>query len=199
MTRAIRLSLVPGLLLAGVLALAGAWAAEQAGGQPSAPQAVEVALPGEQAASAKEPAPQPEEPLPSFAPGATVTLAITLSSPEQWVLNYMVPLRLQFDEKALKDAPFTVAKPVWDFKFEHYLPRFTAEVPIKLKKNLPDGPLPVSLQVLCSICAASGDECTFAIEEVSVEVPVLAKAAPGTKNQALAKGTFKTKHRLSLP
>jgi hypothetical protein len=190
---------VMGLLLAGVLALAGAWATEKSGGQPSAQEAVTVALPGEPAANAKDQQPKPEEPAPSFAPGAVVTLAITLSSPEQWVLNYMVPLRLQFDEKALKTAPYSVAKPVWDFKFEHYIPRYTAEVPIKLNKGLPDGPPPVSLQVLCSICAASGEECTFAIEDLTVEVPVLAKAAPGAKNQALSKGTLNAKHKLSLP
>lgn len=144
-------------------------------------------------------APAAKEPPPTFAPGAEVKLLITLQAPEQWVLNYLVPIRLQFDEKALKEAPFKVSQSVWDFKIEHYVPRHTFELPVVLKTGLPDGEVKIPVQVMCSICAAGGEECTFAMETIVAKVKVQAKAAEGAKNQALAKGSLPLAYRLSLP
>jgi len=149
---------------------------------------------GEQANKAEEqPAP------PSFAPGAKVILALTILPPDQWQLNHLVPLRLQFDEEYLKDAPFTVKQPVWDFTLKSYMPRYTAEIPIQLAADLADGELTIQLEVLGSICEASGEACTFCKENISIELTILGKALPDTKNQALNEGTATDAHRLSLP
>lgn len=160
---------------------------------PSA--ATDESAPEPAAAGSKADKPMP----PSFAPGAEVTLALTIVPPEQWQLNYLVPLRLQFDEEYLKDAPFSVDHAVWDFKLKSYLPRYTAEIPIMLSDDLEDGPLLIPLEVLGSICENSGESCTFSRDNFSVKLTVLSKAPPDTKNQALSEGTAEASHRLSLP
>jgi hypothetical protein len=139
--------------------------------------------------------PQP----PSFAPGAKVTLALTVLPPDQWQLNHLVPLRLQFDEEYLKDAPFTVKQPVWDFTLKSYMPRYTAEIPIQLNADLADGELIVPLEILGSICESSGEACTFCRENGKFKLLVLSQAPPETENQALKDGTASDTHRLSLP
>jgi len=186
MHRSLRLVLNTLLLAGWLVASAGAYAADQQAGG-----ATEVQLKA-------DPAPAKQTP-PSFAPGAEVTLKITLQAPDQWVLNYMVPIRLQFDEKQLKDAPYKVSKTTWDFTIEHYVPRQTFELPITLAKGVADGTLDVPVGVLCSICAGAGDECTFVMETAVVHVKVQAKAEPGAKDQALSKGAATCLHHLSLP
>jgi len=138
-------------------------------------------------------------PPPSFAPGADVTLALCVKAPSQWELNYNVPLRVQFDEEYLKEAPFTVKKTVWDFTFETYLPRHTIEIPIYLKLGIDDGKLKVPFKVQCSICELSGESCTFCMENVNFPVEVLSVAPADSKNQALDEGTADYEYRLSLP
>lgn len=172
---------LPVIIAALILWPASAWAADQIKGDESPAAAVEK--------------PQP----PSFAPGAAVTLALTILPPEQWQLNYLVPLRLQFDEEYLEDAPFSVEQAVWDFSFKSYMPRYTAEIPIQLDPSLADGPLAISLEVFGSICEASGESCTLAKENLTVELMILSEAPPDTENQALSKGTAEDTLRLSLP
>jgi hypothetical protein len=141
-----------------------------------------------------------EQPLPpSFAPGAKVTLALTILPPDQWQLNYLVPLRLQFDDEYLKDAPFTVKQPVWDFTLKSYMPRYTAEIPIQLNADLADGELVIPLEFMGSICESSGESCTFCRENVKFQLTVLSEAPPDTDNQALNEGIAADTHRLSLP
>lgn len=173
------------VIAGGLAALAGAHAADQSA-------ATEVQLAAEKA-PAKPPTP------PSFAPGAEVTMKITLEAPDQWNLNYMVPIRLQFDEKQLKGAPYKVSKSTWDFTIKHYSPKETFELPITLAKSAPEGKLEVPVAVLCSICADTGEECTFAMETAVVDIKVQAKADPGAKDQALARGAVSCVHHLSLP
>jgi hypothetical protein len=136
---------------------------------------------------------------PSFAPGATVTLALEIRPPEQWQLNYLVPLRLEFDEEYLKEAPFTVKQAVWDFTLKSYMPRYTAEIPLTLNTDLADGALTIPLKLMGSICESSGEMCTFCIENVTVKLEVLSVAPPDTENQALSTGIAQHSHRLSLP
>ncbi|MBN2082071.1 hypothetical protein JW859_07670 [bacterium] len=138
-------------------------------------------------------------PPPSFAPGANVTLALNLKAPSQWHLNYLVPIRVQFDEEYLKEAPFTVKKTVWDFTIESYLPRHTIEIPVYLKLGTDDGTLKVPFKLQCSICEMSGESCTFCMENVSFPVEVLSTAPADSQNQALAEGTADYDYRLSLP
>lgn len=140
-----------------------------------------------------------EQQPPSFRPGAEVTLAITLRSPKYWQLNHLTPLRLQFDEKYLKDAPLAVKQPVWDFELDSYLEQYTAEIPIRLGRNVPDGTLEIPLEILASICESSGESCTFCNENISVDVVVMRIAPPDTENQALSEGAAESTHRLSAP
>jgi len=160
--------------------------------------------------AASDPAAEPEQPAaqaddeqeqqpPSFRPGAEVTLAITLRAPKYWQLNYLTPLRLQFDEKFLKDAPLAVKQPVWDFELESYLEQYTAEIPIRLGRSVPDGTLTIPLEVLASICESSGESCTFCNEHIVVDIMVLREAPPDTENQALGEGAAESAHRLSAP
>jgi hypothetical protein len=140
-----------------------------------------------------------EKALPLFKPGAEVALALTVKAPKHWVLNYMVPLRVSFDEEKLKKAPFTVKQSDWDFEFEEYVGEYVASVPVKLKQNLPDGEIKIPLMVQCSICTDSGDLCSFAAENASVVVQVLAKAPEGAKQQPVAKGEMPAAVKLVPP
>lgn len=142
---------------------------------------------------------QEKQPAPSFAPGAAVTLALEIKAPQNWQLNHLVPLRLEFDEEYLKEAPFTVKQAVWDFTLKSYLERYTAEIPIKLDTGLVDGPMVIPLKLMGSICESSGEMCTFCTENVSVKLEVLNVAPPDTENQALSTGIAENSHRLSLP
>lgn len=187
MHRSYRLVLRTLLGVAWLVTCAGAFAADE---QPAA-GATEVVLSADSAPA--------KETVPSFAPGAAVTLKITLVAPEQWNLNYMVPIRLQFDEKLLKDAPYKVSKTTWDYTIKHYVPRQTFELPITLAKSVADGTLDVPVNVLCSICTVAGDECTFAMDTAVVHIKVQAKAEPGAKDQALSKGAATCLRQLSLP
>jgi hypothetical protein len=140
-----------------------------------------------------------EEAPPSFRPGAEVRILLEVLAPKQWKINHMVPLRLEFEEEYLKEAPFAVRQPVWDFKLEHYAPSLTAEIPVKLSEDLLDGLVVVPLALACSICNEVGDSCAFVMENVSVKVRVLADAPPDTENQALVKGSLPASHLLSAP
>ena len=136
---------------------------------------------------------------PSFKPGAQVTLAVTVQAPERWLLNYLVPLRLQFDEEYLEKAPFTVEQAVWDFSFDKYIESYTAKVPLLLSPELPDGVLVVPLVVMCSICDEGGESCTFSNEDLAVPLVVRAEAGADEKNQALNKGELPFAHLLGAP
>lgn len=157
---------------------------------------------GEATAEPAQPAAQTDgedEQPPSFRPGAEVTLAITLKAPKYWQLNYLTPLRLQFDEKYLKDAPLAVKQAVWDFELDSYLEQYTAEIPIRLGRGVPDGNLEIPLEILASICESSGESCTFCNENISVDVAVMRIAPPDTENQALSEGEVAHTCRLSAP
>jgi len=151
---------------------------------------------------AAEPAKQEEKapPPPSFKPGAQVNLALTLKAPRGWNLNYMVPLRFEFDKEYLKDAPIKVKQQTWDFNIESYLPEATFVIPVTLKKGLKDGDLSIPLPIICSICESSGEMCTFCMENMTIKLVVKAEPAEGDgKHQAQDKGTLESTHRLSLP
>ena len=156
--------------------------------------------PQAQAGPAEPPATKQEEQAPpSFASGADVTLAITVVAPEHWLLNELTPLRIQFDEAMLEEAPFTLEQAIWDFELEQYLPEFTAEIPLKLAGNLPDGPLAIPVQVLVLICDEKGVMCTLSDEEIKLSIEVLGLAPPDASNQALGKGTNPVRHKLAPP
>lgn len=179
--------------LASVLALTALvllWAlpAGAAGGSAAEPEQPTAQADGEE-----------EQQPPSFRPGAEVTLAVTLKAPKYWQLNYLTPLRLQFDEKWLKDAPLAVKQPVWDFELDSYLEQYTAEIPVRLGRSVPDGTLEIPLEVLASICESSGESCTFCNENISVDVVVMRIAPPDSENQALGEGEVARAYRLSAP
>jgi hypothetical protein len=181
------------LIPAGVLALTALallWALPAAAADGSATE------PEQSAAQASD---EDEQQQPSFRPGAEVTLAITLRAPKYWQLNYLTPLRLQFDEKYLKDAPLAVKQPVWDFELDSYLQQYTAEIPIRLGRSVPDGTLEIPLEILASICESSGESCTFCNEHMVVDVAVLRDAPPDAENQALSEGAAESTYRLSVP
>ena len=139
-------------------------------------------------------------PPPSFQPGAQVVLAVTLKAPRSWNLNYLVPVRLQFGKEYLKTAPFKVKKDTWDTTIESYLPEYTVEIPLALAKDLEDGSLSIPIEVMCSVCEASGEQCTFAMETMQPELIVRNEAGEDDEeNQALAEGTLEYSYRLSLP
>jgi hypothetical protein len=136
---------------------------------------------------------------PSFKPGAEVTLAITLQAPEHWHLNYLVPLRLQFDEEYLEEAPFSVEKPVWDFSFDDYVESYTARLPLVLGADLPEGVLTIPLRAMCSICDESGESCTFSQQDAAVPLIVRIEAPAEQKNQALLSGELPYALKLEAP
>ena len=154
--------------------------------------------PAEEGTTVQEPAKQ--EVPPSFQPGAAVELAITLKAPRDWNLNYMVPIRFEFDEEYLKHAPVSVKQRTWDFEIKSYLPSATFVIPVTLDKDLADGELAVPLPIACSVCESSGESCTFCMETMTINIVVQATAAEGDgKDRAQAKGTLQVDHRLSLP
>lgn len=164
-------------------------------------------------AHAADPAPpvSPDEPTaaetaaetpvpPSFQPAAKVTLAITLQAPRNWNLNYLVPVRLQFDKEYLKTAPFKVKTEQWDTTIKSYVPEYTIEIPITLAKDLADECLAIPIEVICSVCESTGEQCTFAMETMQLKLIVKSEAGDDDDdNQALAKGTLEYTYRLSLP
>lgn len=151
------------------------------------------------ALAAAKPAPkQAAAPPVSFKPGASVTLELTLKSPENWKLNYMAPVRLSFDKDQLKKGAITASKSSWDFKLKQYSKSYTASIPITLGKNLKDGRLAVPVDIACSVCDDPGDQCTFANERMIVSIEIKA-ANGGDPTQAAVKGPVKVSYRISTP
>lgn len=174
------------LLLAAAMASAG-WTAAPAA-SPADP-VVETT-----AAAMARPVP------PSFQPGARVVLALKLQAPQDWGLNYLVPIRLQFDKEYLKTAPFKVDQAIWDTTIESYLPEYIIEIPVVLDTRLADQALTIPIDVQCSICESTGEQCTFCMETLTVKLQVKRAPAEGDgANQALAQGTLEYSYRLSLP
>jgi hypothetical protein len=142
---------------------------------------------------------------PSFQPGAEVELAITLTAPKGWAINYLVPLRFEFGKDYVKSdeqpdsTEFSVNKPQWDFTLDEYQKQYTASVLIQLDGKLPDGEITIPLTILSSICDDAGDACTFCTEEISVPLVVRSKAPKNEKTQAQAEGTVGYSHTLALP
>lgn len=150
-------------------------------------------------AAAKAPASKPAPPKPVFRPGASVTLEVTLKSPEDWKLNHMVPVRVSFDKDQLKRKSFSASKESWDFKLPTYVKQQILTIPITLSKKAPDGTLAIPLDIQCSICDDPGTQCTFANERLTVNVEVRAKAPAGSSAEPLAKGKVTAGYRLSAP
>lgn len=143
---------------------------------------------------------KPEKaPDPTFRPGAKVNLRLTLHAPEGWHLNYLVPLRVQFDPEQLRKLPLVVGKITWEYKLDKYQPQYELSIPVKVAKGADDGTLHFTLTAAAGICDEPVTQCTFVNEDVPVELTVQAKAVKGAKGQALAKGALKAEHRFSPP
>jgi len=136
---------------------------------------------------------------PTFRPGGKVDLHLTLRAPEGWHLNYMVPLRVQFDPEQMKKLPLAVDKITWEYKLDKYQPQYELTIPVRVAKGAEDGTLRFTLSAAAGICDDPVTQCTFVNEDVPVELTVQAKAAKGAKGQALAKGALKTEHCFSPP
>jgi len=143
---------------------------------------------------------KPEKaPDPTFRPGAKVNLSLTLRAPEGWNLNYMVPLRVQFDPEQMRKLPLVVDKITWEYKLDKYQPEFELSIPVRVAKGAEDGTLRFTLSAAAGICDEPVTQCTFVNEDVPVALTVQAKAAKGAKGQALAKGALKAEHCFSCP
>jgi hypothetical protein len=127
--------------------------------------------------------------IPSFRPGAEVTVGITVHAPAAWSLNPGIPLRVSIDQKLLKTAPFTVDKAEQDFKLKHRNHQAYVEIPVKLKKAVVDGELTIPVTVQCGACTEDEAQCSVFESKVDVPVVVRSSADDGEEEQALKRGT----------
>lgn len=132
-----------------------------------------------------------------YAPGAFVTLAVQVQAPAEWALNPQVPLRIKFEDTALKSSNFKVAATSYDFKVGKSDASYIAEIPIKISPSYAADLLEVPLSVACSICTLDESSCTFVNDEVRARLRVRAgKSADGVPQK---KGTLRLSHVLSTP
>ena len=134
---------------------------------------------------------------PSFAPGAEVELVFEISAPKDWHLNEGMPLSLSFDEKYLKDAPFTTKTPSSNISVEVGDVTTHVSLTVKLKSGLADGTLKLPVKLACVVCDEFGDSCVMVRETFDATVVVLGKAPKGTKNQAQSKGENPLKFQIA--
>jgi hypothetical protein len=130
-----------------------------------------------------------EKCIPSFRPGAEVTVGITVHAPETWSLNPGIPLRVIIDQELLKTAPFTVGKAQQDFKLKTRNAQAYVEIPVTLKQAVVDGELTIPVTVQCGACTEDEAQCSVFESKVDVPVLVRSSADDGEEEQALKRGT----------
>lgn len=129
-----------------------------------------------------------KDPDPTFKPGADVSIELTVKAPKGWHINYMLPLTVIFDDKLLKDEPFTVDKTVLSFKLKEYVHETVLDIPVHLKEDVKAGKLTVPFDLDYSICEETTENCTFDLQDIKIPLQVETEAPKGSKDRALAKG-----------
>jgi hypothetical protein len=128
---------------------------------------------------------------PCFAPGAKVTLIVTVKAPKDWHLNHFVPLKVEFDEDYLKRAPFKVEQAKWSFPLPD-LPRqlqsWDLQIPILLEPDIGSGRQLIWLKLYVGLENDPGSLCAYPSANVYIPLQVAPSRDSGGRSAALPGG-----------